>query len=138
MYKRQLKKVDTISLPQIYKGWYFYVLGDAYRYNNQEEKAFPLKLKSQQLFDLEGNKKMANAVNYDLHYTLVSQDFLNYDGASYLNTFLKNAKKNNNNEQLLTAYLGLSFLGNPSKNINNTLSNLQKATQYTNLSLIHI
>ncbi len=127
-----LKKVDSIQLPKVYKGWYYYVLGDVYRYNNQEEKAYSLKLKSQKLFNLNSNLKMANAVNYDLHYTLVSQDFLEYDGESYLKIFFKNAEENENSEQLLIAHLGLVFMGISPQNTKNAIFNLQKASQYAN------
>ncbi|MDY8134682.1 sensor histidine kinase [Aquimarina sp. 2201CG5-10] len=127
-----LKKVDSTQLPQAYKAWYYYVLGDTYRYNNQEEKAYALKLKAQKLFNTGGNIKMANAINYDLHYTLVSQDFLEYDGESYLKTFFENANQNDNVEQLLTAHLGLSFLGITPKNTKNARFHLKKASLYAN------
>jgi hypothetical protein len=128
-----LKKVDSTQLPQAYKAWYYYVLGDTYRYNNQEEKAYALKLKAQKLFSTNGNIKMANAVNYDLHYTLVAQDFLEYDGKSYLKTFFENANQNDNADQLLTAHLGLSFLGISPKNTKNARFHLKKASRYANI-----
>lgn len=128
-----LKKVDSTQLPQTYKAWYYYILGDTYRYNNQEEKAYALKLKAQKLFSASGNIKMANAINYDLHYTLVSQDFLEYDGESYLKTFFENANQNDNAEQLLTAHLGLSFLGISPKNTKNARFHLKKASLYANI-----
>ncbi|WP_152538236.1 sensor histidine kinase [Aquimarina megaterium] len=127
-----LKKVDSTLLPQTYKAWYYYILADTYRYNNQEEKAYALKLKAQKLFSASGNIKMANAINYDLHYTLVSQDFLEYDGESYLKTFFENANQNDNAEQLLTAHLGLSFLGISPKNTKNARFHLKKASLYAN------
>ncbi|WP_299104349.1 ATP-binding protein [uncultured Tenacibaculum sp.] len=128
-----LKKVDTTQLSQIYKGWYFYILGDAYRYNNQEEKGFFLKLKSKEIFDVINNTEMSNAVNYDLHYTLVSQDFLEYDGQSYLKTFFDNAQEKGNINQLLTAHLSLSFLGLSPSNVKNAVFHLEKARHYANL-----
>jgi signal transduction histidine kinase len=123
-----LRKVDTLQLSKGYLGWYFYVLGDSYRYNNQEEKAFPLKLRAQQLFREDGNVVMANQVNYDTYYTLVSQDFLGYDGELYLKAFFKNAKKENLSSQLLTAHLNLAH-SNPS-DIKKSLFHLQEATKY--------
>jgi len=125
-----LKKVDSTRLPQMYKGWFYYVLGDAYRYNNQEEKAFGLKLKAQKIFRENGNQKMTNTINYDLHYTLASQDFLEYDGTSYLKAFFENAKDENNIEQLLTAHLGLSFLGISPSNTENARFHLKEANRY--------
>ncbi|WP_430412134.1 tetratricopeptide repeat-containing sensor histidine kinase [Kordia sp.] len=107
---KALEKVDTLKLSENYKAWYLYVLGDCYRYNNQEEKSFSCKLKAQKLFRNIGNVVMENKINHDLHYTLVSQDFLEYDGNSYLKTFYENARENNLTEQLLTAHLGLSLL----------------------------
>ncbi|CAA0216998.1 Two-component system sensor histidine kinase [Tenacibaculum maritimum] len=128
-----LKKVDTTQLLQTYKGWYFYILGDAYRYNNQEEKAFPLKIKSQKIFGANDNFKMSNAVNYDLHYTLISQDFLEYDGESYLRAFFNNAQNNKSIDQLLAAHLSLCFLGISPNNAKNAVFHLEKAKYYANL-----
>lgn len=125
-----LKKIDSTQLSQQYKGWYYYVLGDTYRYNNQEEKGYALKIKAQKLFNADGNKKMANAVNKDLHYTLVSQDFLQYDGESYLKAFFENASTNNDKAQLLTAHLGLSLLGISPSNIKDARFHLKEATRY--------
>ena len=125
-----LKKIDSTHLSQQYKGWYYYVLGDTYRYNNQEEKGYALKVKAQKLFNADGNKKMANAVNNDLHYTLVSQDFLQYDGESYLKAFFENASTNNDKEQLLTAHLGLSLLGISPSKMENAYFHLKEATRY--------
>lgn len=127
-----LKKVDTTKLNQQYKGWYYYVLGDTYRYDSQEEKAYELKLKAQKLFRSEGNKKMANEINYDLHYTLVSQDFLQYDGASYIRDYLKTAGENNDKEQLQKAHLVLSLSSKLKLTSEEIYSHLQKATKYTN------
>ncbi|WP_299884321.1 ATP-binding protein [uncultured Lacinutrix sp.] len=127
-----LKKIDSSQLLEKYKAWYYYVLADTYRYNNQEEKAYALKIEAQKLFNIDGNKKMANIINNDLHYTLVSQDFLQYDGESYLKSFFENATKNNDKEQLLTAHLGLSFLEISQSNIEKTRFHLQEATRYAN------
>lgn len=123
-----LSKVDTLQLSKSYLGWYFYVLGDAYRYNNQEEKAFPLKLRAQQLFRKEGNIIMENQVNYDAYYTLVSQEFLGYDGELYLKEFFKNAKKKNLSKQLLTAHLNLIFIDPSDKE--KALFHLEEAARY--------
>ncbi|WP_299216965.1 ATP-binding protein [uncultured Dokdonia sp.] len=127
-----LKNVDSTQLSKNYKGWYCYILGDAYRYNNQEEKAYALKLKAQRLFRTSGNIKMTNIINYDLHYTLVSQDFLEYDGESYLKVFFENARKDDSAEQLLIAHLGLSFLGITPSNTKNAQFHLKKANHYAN------
>lgn len=123
-----LKRVDTSKLNQKFKGWYFYVLGDVYRYNNREEKAYELKLKSQKIFNQIEDFKMANEVNYDLHYTLISQEFLKYDGISYILDYLKNAKKTNNKQQLLKGHLILSLSG--TQNLEEISFHLQEATKY--------
>lgn len=137
MYKRELneafyalRKVDTLQLSISYQGWYFYVLGESYRYNNQEEKAFPLKLKAQKLFKDEGNIVMDNQVNYDIYYTLISQEFLGYDGELYLKTFFENAEKENLSKQLLKAHLNLSFLNTIGTDIEKRLFHLQESTKY--------
>ncbi|MBC8753927.1 hypothetical protein H2O64_04545 [Kordia sp. YSTF-M3] len=105
-----LKKVDTTALKQQYKAWYYYVLGDAYRYSNQEEKAYELKLKAQKLFHATGNEKMANEVNYDLYYTLSSQNHLQYNGIYYAKEYFKNAEKLQDTLQLSIAHLVFSRL----------------------------
>lgn len=135
MYKREfneafyaLRKVDTLQLPKSYQGWYFYILGESYRYNNQEEKAFPLKLKAQKLFKEDGNIVMDNQINYDVYYTIVSQDFLGYDGELYLKTFFKNAEKENLLDQLLRAHLDLIFLSTTESE--KRIFHLQEATKY--------
>lgn len=125
-----LRKIDTLKLPADYKGWFYYILADSYRYSNQEEKAFPLKLRAQRLFREESNEIMENKVNYDLHYTLISQDFLDYDGESYLRAFFENAQKNNLPEQLLTAHLGLSFLQISPSNTDEARFHLDQANKY--------
>lgn len=127
-----LKIVDTTQLTQQYKGWYYYVLGDVYRYTNQEEKAYELKLKAQKLFSASGNSKMANEVNYDLHYTLSSQDFLQYNGESYITAYFKNAAKRQDTVQLLKAHLVLSLADSLDSTLEETRMHLYKATQYAN------
>lgn len=127
-----LKIVDTTKLTQQYKAWYYYVLGDVYRYTNQEEKAYELKLKAQKLFSASGNTKMENEVNYDLYYTLSSQDFLEYDGAYYITAYLKNAVKRQDSEQLLKAHLVLSLADSLDSTMEETSLHLDKATQYAN------
>ena len=73
---------------------------------------------------------MDNQVNYDVYYTLVSQDFLGYDGELYLKTFFENAEKENLSEQLLTAHLNLSFLNTENTDLEKRLFHLQEATKY--------
>ncbi|MEM1338421.1 MAG: ATP-binding protein [Bacteroidota bacterium] len=140
LQKRELGKavhtfdnVDTTKLSNNYKGWFLYELGNTYRYANQEEKAFSLKLQAQDYFDKAGNQKMTNAVNYDLHYTLVSQDFLEYDGESYLNDFFENAKRNNDIEQLLSAHLSLALLKISPEFLDEASYNLNLADKYAKL-----
>ncbi len=127
-----LKKVDTTVLNPQYKAWYYYVLGDIYRYNNQEEKAYQLKLKAQKLFEASGNEKMANEVNYDLYYTLSSQEFLNYDGNYYAKEYFKNAEKLQDTLQLLKAHLVLSRLEDSELMEEDIKFHLQKAAEYMN------
>ncbi|WP_461302464.1 sensor histidine kinase [Aureisphaera sp.] len=105
-----LLKVDTVALSAPYKPWYFYCLGDVYRYLNREEDAYHLKIRSQGLFEENKDVKLTNKVNYDLHYTLISQELLEYDGSSYLQEFYKNAMEMEDDEQLFAAHLALSML----------------------------
>ncbi|WP_422104168.1 tetratricopeptide repeat-containing sensor histidine kinase [Winogradskyella sp.] len=128
-----LKKVDTTQLTKPYKAWYFHVLGDTYRYQNREERAFQLKIKAQELFKETSNLLMENKVNYDLHYTLFSQDFLDYDGRSYLMTFFENAKKNDTPEQLLTAHLSFCFMDILPNNLEKAIFHLDEASKYANM-----
>jgi signal transduction histidine kinase len=125
-----LKKIDTTQLTNQYKAWFYYVLGDSYGYRNSEEKEFELKLKAQELFKENKNDVMSNQVNYDLHYLLDSQKFLDYDGESYLKIFFENAKKKNIPEQLLTAHLALSLFNLSSSDDERRLFHLDEATQY--------
>lgn len=125
-----LKKVDTTELKQQYKAWYYYVLGEAYRYNNQEEKAYKLKLKAQKLFEASGNKKMANEVNYDLRYTLDAQENLQYDGNYYIDMYLKNAANLQDTLQLSKGHLVLSFLDSTEMSLKDTRFHLKKGTEY--------
>lgn len=125
-----LKKVDTTKLELKYKAWYYYVLGDAYRYNNQEERAYELKLKAQKLFDASGNKKMANEINYDLRYTLDAQENLQYDGNYYIDTYLKNAAKLQDTLQLSKGHLVLSFLDSTKMSLEDTRFHLKKGAEY--------
>jgi signal transduction histidine kinase len=73
---------------------------------------------------------MSNRVNYDLHYTLVSQNFLDYDGTSYLKVFFENAQQSNSLEQLLIAHLGLSLLNISPTSTKNTRFHLKEAERY--------
>lgn len=130
---KALRKVDSTQLSKNFMGWYLYVLGDAYRYNNQEEKAFSLKLKAQRQFEALNNLEMFNKINYDLHYTLISQDFLEYDGVSYLQSFFENAKQQNSSEQLLTAHLSLSLLKIDPSYIDRAKFHLKEAERYSDL-----
>jgi signal transduction histidine kinase len=130
---KALEKVDTTKLIKPFKAWYFYTLGDIYRYQNREEKSFRLKIKSQNAFKEIGDFLMENKVNYDLHYTLFSQDFLNYDGSFYLKTFLENAKKMNISEQLLTAHLSLCFTDIKPNNLDKSSFHLEEARRYANM-----
>ncbi|PTX59829.1 hypothetical protein C8N46_108142 [Kordia periserrulae] len=125
-----LKKVDTTALIPQYKAWYYYVLGNAYRYSNQEEKAYELKLKAQKLFKASGNEKMANEVNYDLYYTLSSQDFLEFDGEYYAKKYYENAAELQDTLQLSKAHLIVSRLDDTDDDTEKF--HLQKATEYVN------
>lgn len=104
-----LKVVDTNTFNKNYKSWFYYSLGDTYRYLNQEEKGYKFKLKAKQLFEEQGNRKQANQISYDLYYTLVSQEFLDINGESYLKEFFEEAKALNDAEQLLKAHLSLGY-----------------------------
>ncbi|WP_420572780.1 sensor histidine kinase [Kordia sp.] len=127
-----LKKVDTTTFKKQYKAWYYYVLGDVYRYSNQEEKAYKLKLKAQKLFHASGNEKMANEVNYDLYYTLSSQDHLQYNGTYYAKEYYKKASTLQDTLQLSKAHLILSRLENSELTEEEIKNHLKKATEYVN------
>lgn len=128
-----LKKIDTTQLTNPFDAWFYYVLGDSYRYQNREEKGFHLKVKAQKLFKKYENPVMSNKINHDLHYTLASQDFLDYDGESYLKIFFENAKKINLPEQLLTAHLSFSIFNLSSGNIERGLFHLDEANKYARI-----
>lgn len=106
----ELIKVDTLKLTYSYKPFYYDILGEMNRYLNKEERAFLLKTKAKSLFINDDNLLMANKVNYDLHYILVSQHNLNYDGKSYLYEFYETAKKLKDTKQLFAAHLTYATL----------------------------
>jgi signal transduction histidine kinase len=128
-----LRSVDTTQMSDVYKAWYYYVLGDSYRYRNKEEKGFEFKLKAQELFKQTGNKVMSNQINYDLHYTLSAQEFLDYDGESYLKIFLENAKKMKVSKQLLAAHLTLSISNLLDGDKERGWFHIKEATRYSKL-----
>ncbi|WP_298510919.1 ATP-binding protein [uncultured Kordia sp.] len=100
-----LEKVDSTKITDEIKPYFFNELGDTYRFLNLEEKAFKLKIKAQELFKKQGKASESNEINYDIHYLLSSQNFLEYNGNLYLDKYFKNAKLLGNNQQLLKVNL---------------------------------
>jgi len=131
-YRQSLENlfmVDTLVLSKKYLPWYYYTIGESYRYLNNEELAYKNKRKAQELFYNIGDEIMGNQMNLELHYTLKSQEFLSYKN-NFLDQFYKNAKELNDAQQIFGAHIQMSMLSFDPSRKDTAYYHLQQAKKY--------
>ncbi len=98
-------QIDTLSLATFQRAQYYFYEGQLKESANEEDLAFPLYQKAQQLFEKAGADKEANQLNYEFYSTINSQKQYEYPKQTYLVRFIAHAKANGYADQLATGYM---------------------------------
>lgn len=103
-----LFEIDTTTLNDRLKAYYFHYLGDAYDINSNSEQASKNFVKAQNYYQKDGDMLRYNSINHDLFYTVYNPDIYAED-TDYLAEFFTLAEEIGDPNQLANAEIEMAF-----------------------------